>query len=226
MRSIIFANGVLNHPENALKTLNIDDLIIAADGGAGHCMNLGIKPGVAIGDFDSISPDHLNRLKEAGTEIIRHPVRKDCTDLELALKLAVDRGADEILIFGALGRRWDMTIANILMPAASHLLAQSQVRIIDGFQEILLLCEMKPHAIHGRAGDILSLVPLSGDVRDLTLGGLEYPLQDDILKFGATRGISNVLVADTATIYFKQGQLLCILTRQADPQLQEVTSRW
>jgi len=213
LRSVIFANGVLNHPENALKILNIDDLIIAADGGAGHCMNLGIKPGVAIGDFDSISPDHLNRLKETGTEIIRHPVRKDCTDLELALKLAVDRGADEILILGALGRRWDMTIANIFMPA-SPLLARSQVRIIDGFQEIMLLCEMKPHSIHGRAGDILSLVPLSGDVRGLTLGGLEYRLHDDQLKFAATRGISNVLVADTATIYFKQGQLLCILTRK------------
>jgi len=190
--------------------LTPDDLIIAADGGAGHCLNLGIKPDVAIGDFDSLSPGHLNQLKKTGTEIIRHPVRKNCTDLELALKLAVDRGADEILIFGALGRRWDMTIANIFMLAAP-VPAQSQVRIIDGFQEIMLLCEMKPHSIHGRAGDILSLVPLSGDVRGITLGGLEYPLQDDILKFGATRGISNVLVDDTATVYFKQGQLLCIL---------------
>ncbi|RLC32756.1 MAG: thiamine diphosphokinase [Deltaproteobacteria bacterium] len=210
MRSLIFANGILNHSGNVLKILTPDDLIIAADGGAGHCLNLGIKPDVAIGDFDSLSPGHLNQLKKTGTEIIRHPVRKNCTDLELALKLAVDRGADEILIFGALGRRWDMTIANIFMLAAP-VPAQSQVRIIDGFQEIMLLCEMKPHSIHGRAGDILSLVPLSGDVRGITLGGLEYPLQDDILKFGATRGISNVLVDDTATVYFKQGQLLCIL---------------
>ena len=210
MRSIIFANGILNHSGNVLKILTPDDLIIAADGGAGHCLDLGIKPDAVIGDFDSLSPGHLNQLKKTGTEIIRHPVRKNCTDLELALKLAVDRGADEILIFGALGRRWDMTIANIFMLAAP-VPAQSQVRIIDGFQEIMLLCAMKPHSIHGRAGDILSLVPLSGDVHGITLGGLEYPLQDDILKFGATRGISNVLVDDTATVYFKQGQLLCIL---------------
>jgi thiamine pyrophosphokinase len=47
------------------------------------------------------------------------------------------------------------------------------------------------------------------------LSGLEYPLHEDRLKFAATRGISNTLVTDTATIYFKQGQLLCILTRQA-----------
>ncbi|MBW2591869.1 MAG: thiamine diphosphokinase [Deltaproteobacteria bacterium] len=222
MRSVIFANGVLNHSGNALKLLNPRDLIIAADGGAGHCLAMGIKPGVAIGDFDSLSPDHLNRLKETGTEIIRHPVRKDFTDLELALKLAVDRGADEILILGALGRRWDMTIANIFMLAAP-ILVQTQVRIVDDFQEIILLCEMKPHSIHGRAGDTLSLVPLSEDVQGITLGGLEYPLQDDILKFGATRGISNVLVNDTATIYFKQGQLLCILTRT---NRKEITSRW
>lgn len=212
MRSVIFANGVLKHSGKALKLLRPDDLIIAADGGAGHCLSMGIKPDVAIGDFDSLSPDHLNRLKKTDTEIIRHPVRKDCTDLQLALKLAVDRGTDEILVFGALGRRWDMTIANIFMPAASFL-AQSQIRIIDGFQEIILLCAMKPHIIHGRAGDILSLVPLSGNVLGITLAGLEYPLQDDTLKFGSTRGISNVLLNDTATIYFKQGQLLCILAR-------------
>jgi len=212
LRSIIFANGVLSHPGNVLKKLNPEDLIIAADGGADHCLALGIEPGIAIGDFDSLSPHHLKRLKKTGTQIIRHPVRKDATDLELALKLAVDRDADEILIFGALGHRWDMTITNIFMLAAPGSV-QSRIRIIDGFQEIMLLCEMKRHSIHARAGDLLSLVPLSGDVRGITLSGLEYPLQADILNFGTTRGISNVLVDDTALIYFEQGQLLCILTR-------------
>jgi thiamine pyrophosphokinase len=213
LRSIIFANGDFNPSGDNLKIIHPDnDLIIAADGGAVHCLALGIHPDVAIGDFDSLAPDHLNRLKASGTDIIRHPVRKDHTDLELALNLAVDRGADEILIFGALGHRWDMTTANIFM-LASPILAHCRVRIIHGFQEIMLLCEMTSHRICGRAGDTLSLVPLSGDVRGITAGGLEYPLHNDRLKFAATRGISNVLVADTATIYFKQGQLLCILTR-------------
>ena len=174
---------------------------------------MGIAPDVVVGDFDSLSPDQLNRLKASGTDIIRHPVRKDDTDLELALKLSVDRGADEILIFGALGNRWDMTTANIFMLAAPTL-AQCRVRIIHGFQEIMLLREMTTHRIRGRVGDTLSLVPLSGDVQGITLSGVEYPLHDDRLQFAATRGISNVLVADAVTIYFKQGQLLCILTRQ------------
>ncbi len=213
MRSVIFANGVFNPSGDVLKTVHPDDLIIAADGGAVHCLAMGIAPDVVVGDFDSLSPDQLNRLKASGTDIIRHPVRKDDTDLELALKLSVDRGADEILIFGALGNRWDMTTANIFMLAAPTL-AQCRVRIIHGFQEIMLLREMTTHRIRGRVGDTLSLVPLSGDVQGITLGGLEYPLHDDRLQFAATRGISNVLVADAATIYFKQGQLLCILTRQ------------
>ena len=79
-------------------------LIIAADGGAVHCLALGITPDVVVGDFDSLSPDQLNRLKASGTDIIRHPVRKDDTDLELALKTAVDRGADENPYFRGTGQ--------------------------------------------------------------------------------------------------------------------------
>ncbi len=108
MRAVIFANGSLNSPVR----LSPEDFIIAADGGTRHCLALGLVPAVVIGDLDLLTPADLETLKARGTRILQFPVRKDFTDLELALQHARTSGADEILILGALGRagtrRWRM----------------------------------------------------------------------------------------------------------------------
>ncbi|MEA3417656.1 MAG: thiamine diphosphokinase [Thermodesulfobacteriota bacterium] len=209
MRAVIFANGIIKRLPEAGAVVMPDDLLIAADGGASHLKAMGILPGVLIGDLDSIHSDDLNELRTAGAEIIQHPTGKDQTDLELALELAVDRGADEILVFGALGARWDMSIANILLPAEQKL-SSATIRIIDGHHEIMLLQEEKEMTFHGKKGDILSLIPLGRDALGITTIGLEYPLKDDVLRLGSSRGISNVLIRNSATVFLKQGLLLCV----------------
>jgi thiamine pyrophosphokinase len=209
LRAVIFANGVLNNLQDVHDIILPDDLIIAADGGMTHCRALGIKPSIVIGDLDSLDPDYLKSLQTSGTEIISYPINKDQTDLELALHKALDLGYDEILVLGALGARWDMTIANLLLPAASEF-SKVTIRLIDGHQEILLLRGKGELIFNGKKGDMLSIVPLGQDAYGVTLRGLKYPLEDDVLRFGATRGISNVLIDDTATVYLKKGLLLCI----------------
>ena len=212
MRAVIFASGVLNHLPDARTIMRSDDLVIAADGGARHCLSLDITPSFVIGDLDSLRNDDLNVLQIAGAKIIRYPTKKDQTDLELALRLAIDLGASEILVLGALGARWDMSMANILLLTVSEL-AGATVRLIDGRQEVMLLRGGEKLTFHGRKGDILSLIPLGQDACGVTLHGLEYPLKDGILQFGATRGISNVLLEERAVVYLKQGLLLCIHIR-------------
>ena len=211
MRAVIFANGILNYLPDTYAIMRSDDLVIAADGGARHCLSLNIIPSFVIGDLDSLCNDDLNILQIAGAKIIRYPIKKDQTDLELALQLAIDMGADDIIVFGALGARWDMSIGNILLLTASKLI-DATVRLIDGLQEVMLLRGGKKLVFHGQKGDILSLVPLGRDAYGVTLHGLEYPLKDDVLQSGATRGISNVLIAEKATVCLKQGLLLCIHT--------------
>jgi len=209
LRAVIFANGVLNNLQNVHDIILPDDLIIAADGGMTHCQALGIKPSIVIGDLDSLDPDYLKSLQTSGTEIISYPINKDQTDLELALHKAFDLGSDEILVLGALGARWDMTISNLLLPASPEF-SKVAIRLIDGHQEIILLRGRGELTFNGKKGDMLSLIPLGQDAYGVALRGLEYPLEDDVLKFGATRGISNVLLEDTATVYLKKGLLLCI----------------
>jgi len=188
-------------------------LIIAADGGTTHCRELGIIPSIIVGDLDSIKPDYLSCLQKSDTEIISYPANKDQTDLELAIRKAIELGCDEILVLGALGARWDMTIANLLLPALSDF-SKVAIRLIDGRQEIIMLRGEGELTFKGKKGDILSIAPLGKDAEGVTLQGLEYPLKDDVLKFGATRGISNVLLEDTATVYLKKGLLLCIHIRK------------
>lgn len=212
MRAVIFANGVLNLPD-ARPVIRPGDILIAADGGVRYCQELGVIPVAVIGDLDSLLPDEISALQDADVEITRYPARKDQTDLELALRHAINLGVDEILVLGALGARWDMTIANILLLGAPEL-AGITIRLIDGQQEIVLLRGEGKITFHGRRGDTLSLMPLGQDARGVTLAGLEYPLEDGRLRFGSTRGISNVLIAETATVYLKQGLLLCTIIHQ------------
>lgn len=209
MQAVIFANGMVDDTGSVFSE---KDLIIAADGGLYHCRSLGIIPDVVIGDMDSLTGDDMKGLQIAGVEIIRYPAKKDQTDLELALKLAIDRGADEIVVFGAMGGRWDMSIANILLPAEQNL-SNATVRIIDGRHEIILLRAGKEIIFHGEKGDILSLIPLGRDTLGITTIGLEYPLKDDMLKLGSSRGISNVFIENSATVFLKKGLLLCVHIR-------------
>lgn len=206
MRALIFANGVLNPPPG----LPSAEVIIAADGGGRHCQALGITPHIVIGDFDSLSEADLAAFQSAGAQVIRYPAAKDYTDLELAVHQAQELGVDEILLLGALGARWDQTLANLLLPALGDFSA-THIRLIDGDQEISYLRGGETITLHGHPGDTISLIPLAGPATGITTQGLEYPLQDEDLHFGSTRGVSNVLLDQEARISLQDGLLLCLV---------------
>lgn len=210
MRAVIIASGWLNEPGLARMMIRADDLTIAADGGAEHFRTLGLLPHVLVGDLDSITPPTLAFLEAAGVEILRYDPRKEYTDLELALRLAQERGASQVLVLGAAGSRWDQTIASLLLPAAADL-QDMEMRLVDGRQELRLLRAAERLELHGSPGDIVSLIPLSTTAEGITTQGLEYPLADETLRLGATRGVSNVLLGSLATISLRQGLLLCTI---------------
>ena len=81
--------------------------LIAADGGYGQLKQWGMSPHLAVGDFDS-----LGRVPE-DVEVVRHPVRKDDTDMMLAVQEGLARGCGRFLIYGGLGGRLDHTLANL-----------------------------------------------------------------------------------------------------------------
>ncbi len=210
MRAVIFANGELTDGPAARAALKPDDLIIAADGGAHHCQALSLTPGVVIGDFDSLSPADLAGLESAGAELIRYPVRKDQTDLELAVRYALEQRVDQILVFGGLGGRWDQTLANLLLPAHPDFWGIPIV-YLDGDQRIYPI--HGSGVIEGHPGDTVSLIPVGGPARGVTTRGLEYPLNGGVLPFGSTLGVSNALTTARASVTVEEGLIVCVVLR-------------
>jgi thiamine pyrophosphokinase len=214
LRAVIFANGPVSGIDDIPAMLAPDDFLIAADGGLRHCRRLGLTPGAVVGDFDSLSADEIESMEAAGAEIHRHPAEKDETDLELALSLARSRGATEAIVIGGLGDRWDMTAANLLLPAMPAF-ASIRTRLVDGDQEIFYVRSGERVEIAGRPGDLLSLIPLNGDAEGVRIEGFAYPLSDETLTFGSTRGVSNIISGKAGTLFLRKGLLLCIVKRRA-----------
>ncbi len=209
---VIFANGQLKNIEKALAVASDADALLCADGGAVHCEKLGITPDVLIGDLDSISMELLEKLKKQQVKIAQYPVNKDYTDLELAVQYARDmkkkNTALEIHILGALGGRWDMSLANIFLAIAEN---NRQLDILfHGDEETLRMLQPGLHKIKGNSGQGISFLPLLGDVEGLTLKGFCYSAQNIDLKLGGSRGVSNRLSAEIGLVNFEEGRLLMV----------------
>ncbi len=209
MRTIIVAGGRSPERTNWRKWMQEGDLIIGADGGAAQALAWGLVPQVVIGDMDSLPQAQRAQLEEQGARFIVHPRAKDETDLELALTYAVERGAQEIVVLGALGGRLDHTLANVLLLALPAL-EGLDVRIAAGESEALLLRGGESVTLAGESGDLVSLLPLGGDVGGVKTDGLAWALRDDVLRFGHSRGVSNEMTGPLARIDVAEGCLLVV----------------
>lgn len=213
MRIFLFANGVAKDGTMVRRALEEAESahVLAADGGALNALKFGLAPQTIIGDLDSLSGEQVKEFSAAGAKILCFPTEKDETDLELALQWSVNKGASSIVILGALGGRFDQTLANVYLLALPGLQG-IQIELVDGEQNIRLL-RPGTHNIEGRTGDTVSLIPLGEMARGITSGGLQYPLRDESLGFGPARGISNVMLCDSASLELHGGLLLIIHTR-------------
>jgi thiamine pyrophosphokinase len=210
MRAVIFVNGVIPDPSTVRRWVRAGDDVIAADGGAHHAVAMGLRPRVVVGDLDSLSPQLAEELAAQGVELERHPPAKDKTDLELAIERAIRDGATEILLLGALGGRLDQSLANVLLmaqqdwPATIHLVDDTEMAtVIHGGESMTL--EATP-------GSTVSLLPLSAKVTGITYTGMLYPLDGATIPLGSTRGVSNEVVSQPATVHIKTGIALVIQT--------------
>jgi thiamine pyrophosphokinase len=209
MRAVIIAGGQPPAHEIWQKWVREGDLVVGADGGAALAVAWGLEPQVVIGDMDSI-PDAIRaRLERRGVRFVVHPRAKDETDLELALTYAAEQGAREIVILGALGGRLDHTLSNVLLLALPAL-AGISVRLAADGEEAILLRGHSAVTLQGQAGDVVSLLPLGGDVRGVTTWGLAWALEGDRLLFGHSRGVSNEMTASSARIEIGEGTLLVV----------------
>lgn len=202
MTALIVGNGEVSEkikpllPENAY--------VICADGGFRHMDKLGLTPDIIIGDMDSVKAD-LH-----GEKTIVYPVRKDFTDSEIAVNYAIDNGFSDLVLIGFTGTRMDHTLNNLFLLKG---ISERGVRaeIID--EHNIIHYAEKENIIRGKKGDIVSIIPIGGDVSGITTEGLDYPLFSETLEFGKGRGVSNVMTGDECRITVKNGSALIIKSK-------------
>lgn len=181
--------------------------VVAADAGLDSVLAAGLAADVAVGDFDSVSAAGLAAAEAAGTRIVRHPVQKDATDLELALDEAAALRPLRIVVVGVPDGRVDHLLAGLLLLGSER---------YAGFELDALLGSATAHVVRGERrlegepGELVSLLALHGPTAGVVTEGLAYPLRNETLQPGSSRGVSNVFVANEARVSLASGVLVAI----------------
>lgn len=210
MRALIISGGKAPTKELMLEYLEGADIIIGADKGCETLLKYNVVPTYILGDFDSTSKETISKLEEMGICKFKYKTEKDYTDTELAFKLALDKGATEIIMLGVTGTRYDHTLANIgLLLKALELKVKAQ--IVDDNNKIYLINENIK--LNGNVGDIISLQAYFQTVKSLTIKGAKYELSNYDLKIGESITTSNEFLDKPIEISFEEGILMVLHTK-------------
>lgn len=190
------------------------DCVILVDGGLERAEALGLVPSAIVGDFDTVRPEILDRYRRnTGRDVLWdvHKPEKDETDTELAVSTALKLGCARLVILGATGGRLDHELSNI------HLLkmcldAGVEAALYDRQNRVSLLAGGRTFRRDETYGKYVSFIPLTEQVRGITLTGFKYPLTGRDISIGREAGlcVSNEIAGETAEIRFDAGILICV----------------
>jgi thiamine pyrophosphokinase len=207
-RTAILAGGTAVYTSALQAAVAGCALVIAADGGLRHALAVGARPALLIGDLDSVAAGDIASFP--GIEIVKHPAEKDEIDTELAVAEALARGAVDLLLVGGTGDRWDHSLTNLAL--AARLAGEGTAcELTDGVWRIVMVAPELPWTGDLEAGDEVGLVPVAGDVTGVTTSGVEYPLREATLRYGAGRGASNRATGGPVQVACQDGTIALTL---------------
>lgn len=205
----VFLNGEYTDADFDRRVAACSDLVLAADGGAARLAALGLRPDAVIGDMDSLAADVAAGLAAAGVTFVRHQVRKDQTDGELAVGHALSQGAGRVLLAGALGTQLDHVLGH------TAILRRLAREGIDA-------CALSPHLwttvargsaelqLGGAQGRRFSFVALTA-CTSVTLRGFDYGLEGAEVEADTCLGLGNTVVSPTALVGLRSGEALLMV---------------
>jgi thiamine pyrophosphokinase len=213
MKALIVTGGERPEKDLLKKKASFSSMIIAADRGAGYCLDAGILPDMVVGDMDSLHSGFHDELVSKGIEIRRFDCRKDMTDTQIAVDAAIEKGADEIEILAGIGSRFDHSLANV------HLLFRAMkqgviAKIVSGIHEIFLI--ERKNIIMNEAGAIVSFLPLEHCAKGITLRGFEYETDNIDMDMSFPIGVSNVIRSNSAEVFVSDGILIAVIIRSGE----------
>lgn len=192
-------------------------LLIAADKGLEFFMENQLVPDLVVGDFDSLSEKGQAFLQQhQRLEILRLKPEKDDSDTQSAVKLAVEKGAEDILILGGTGGRMDHTMANLGLLSLGEEMGV-HIALADAWNYMTLIKSGTILHRDRQFGKYVSFFPLGGPVPGVVLQGFKYPLDGHYLT-AADSGltVSNEITEEDAMVTYERGSMLMIMSRDGE----------
>lgn len=215
MKGIVVAGGEINLP--LLKSIigkYRDAVIISADAAIVSLEKLNVIPDIMVGDFDTLNNEELIKVYEKqGTKIVRHNPVKDYSDSELAMEYACEAGIKEVIMLGALGRRFDHAFSNVNMLLKYKKMGMNIV-IYDKYNKIYVKSSSFILKKEDLWGKYISFFSIGEKVLMESLTGVAYRVKNKSVNDVETPSlfISNEIVDEYMYAVF-QGDLLVVESR-------------
>ena len=153
--------------------------------------------------------------RDEGLEIHQVPAEKSLTDTQIALELAVERGADEVILVGGLSGRLDHTLSTL------YILEDMKERGIHGYltdgQSRVHYIRSSSILIARSAYKYLSVIAADEQVKGVSVEGGKYPLKNQTLRRRLQYAVSNEITGNVAMISCRKGGLFIIESRDVTP---------
>ena len=208
MRAFIYTGGTVR-TEAITEHPKPDDLSIAADSGYHTAVALGERIDLLLGDFDSIG----DVPRDSGIEIQQVPAEKDYTDTQLAVEIAIDRGATDIIIIGGLTGRLDHTLSTLAILEELH--ARKVYGTVTEGQSRARYMKSSSTLIARSPYKYLSIIAADEVVKGVDIEGCKYPLKKATLRRCHQFAVSNEITGNVAFIAVKKGGVFIIESRDA-----------
>ncbi|RST75449.1 thiamine diphosphokinase [Siminovitchia acidinfaciens] len=187
---------------------------VGVDKGVQMIIGAGLRPDIAVGDFDSILEDEWKRIERLVPSLRKFKPEKDETDMELAIMWALEMNPTSVRIFGGTGGRLDHFMANALMLGKYKQENPNVTFELIDVQNILSVHLPGGYDVKGdEERKFISFIPIFSDVYGLTLKGFKYPLNNHHVPTGSSLCISNELIHETGHFSFEKGILMMIRSK-------------
>lgn len=201
-KALLFING--DSPKT-IPNLSRYDLIACTDGAFHYLKQLKFsldKLDFISGDFDSFDVNALREPQRDNFEIIETPDQNK-TDFHKALEIIIEKGFDNIDVFGGSGGEQDHFLGNLSVAFAFK--DKVNLHFFDEYSSYYFI--PKKFTISDVKGKMISLMPFP-IAKNIETKGLKWPLYKEDLILGERIGTRNVAENKDVIIEYKQGDLL------------------
>lgn len=205
------------------------DCVIAVDGGYASLQRIGVSPDYVVGDFDSL------QYVPQRDDVLCYPCEKDESDMELAMRLAQERGCGTLFVYGALAGRLDHTIANLQLLARCARSGFAVFGVGDSFALTVLdgsgrskvaFDSFDPSFLDaGEYGRCISVFAYGGVARGVTESGLKYGLDSADVGDDCSLGLSNEFTGGAALVGLEEGNVVVTFPIGAFPYMKGLDMR-